>query len=132
MQHVRGKHKTPPGIQVERDAVRFKALEAELREEQARKKGKPAEKETKARSVMEPIGYCAYCHKPLFHERSWRWFYDEDGQRVRKCKYEDYCRKVRKETGQEDSYRRAVVKFNRPGREKWVDFERESEDGRDE
>ncbi len=116
MQHVRGKHKTPPGIQVERDAVRFKALEAELREARAKRK----------------YPRCAYCNEELKNAWDWRWFYDEDGQRVRKCRDEASCRERRKKKGEEDSYRRAVVKFNRPGREKWVDFKREGEDGRDE
>ncbi len=104
-----------PGKQVEIDAPMFRKLEAELKAER--------HKEPEARRPGEVIGYCAYCGRPLLYERSYHWMIDEDGQRVRKCKDEKTCRAIRKKHNQTESYRKAAAKFNRPGKERWVDFE---------
>lgn len=107
--------KRHPGKQVEIDAPMFKRLEAELKAEKH-----PECKESKR---GELIGRCAYCGRPLLYERSFHWMYDEDGQRVRKCNDEKTCRIIRKKHNQTESYRRAVVNFNRPRKGQWVDFE---------
>lgn len=134
MKHIRGKDRISPGRQVERDADMFKRLAEDLRAEFSKDKAEAAIKEAKAKKadVREPIGYCAYCGRALYYERSYHWMYDEDCQRVRKCNDESYCRKRRIETGQKDSYFRAMMLFNRVGREVWLDFESEAKDDRDE
>lgn len=124
------RNRTHPGKQVENDAAMFKKLEEELRAARSEKPRNPPKKE---KSHLLPIGRCAYCGKLLYHERSFHWMIDEDGQRVRKCNDEIYCRKVRREiAGQAESFHRAATKFNRPGREKWIDFCKEKRNDRDE
>ncbi len=134
MKHVRGKDRLSPGRQVERDADMFKRLAEDLRAEFSKSKAADVTREAKAKRAddRKPIGYCAYCGRALYSEQSYHWMYDEDGQRVRKCKDESHCRRKRIETGQKDSYFRAMMLFNRPGREAWLDFESEAKDGRDE
>lgn len=69
----------------------------------------PAGKNPKA---PEPIGYCSYCGTALYQPWQFHWMYDEDGQRVRKCK-------------------RAVLRYGKDGKERWLESfaeEREDED----
>ncbi len=106
------KKRKHPGNRVENDAPMFKRLEAELKASRRPRYTKPG----------EPIGRCAYCGRSLFYERSFHWMYDEDGQRVRKCNSERDCREVRIEHGHDESYRRAVLRFNRPGKGHWEDI----------
>lgn len=58
--------------------------------------------------------------------------YDEDGQRVRKCKWMRRCCERRRQIpGQEESYRRAVLRYGKDGKERWLEGfaeEREDED----
>ena len=108
--------KRHPGKRVEADAPMFRKLEAELKEE-----WRPGVKTEPTR--RELIGRCAYCGRPLLYERSYHWMYDEDGQRVRKCNDEKTCKMIRKKHGHAESFHKAAVNFNRPGKEHWVDFE---------
>ena len=89
----------------------------------------PAGKNPKA---PEPIGYCSYCGTALYQPWQFQWMYDEDGQRVRKCKWMRRCCERRRQIpGQEESYRRAVLRYGKDGKERWLEGfaeEREDED----
>lgn len=80
----------------------------------------------------EPIGYCSYCGTALYQPWQFHWMYDEDGQRVRKCKWMRRCCERRRQIpGQEESYRRAVLRYGKDGKERWLEGfaeEREDED----
>lgn len=87
----------------------------------------PAGKSLKA---PEPIGYCSYCGTALYQSWQFHWMYDEDGQRVRKCKWMRRCCERRRQIpGQEESYRRAVLRYGKDGKERWLEgFAKERED----
>lgn len=55
----------------------------------------PAGKSPKA---PEPIGYCSYCGTALYQPWQFHWMYDEDGQRVRKCKWMRRCCERRRQS----------------------------------
>ncbi len=131
MKSKRGRDGTPAANRVDRDAPMFKQLLEDLQADTAQRKKATAEREVH-RAPDEPIGRCAYCGRELCYDRSYHWMYDEDGQRVRKCKNLRACASKRKKNGQEESYRRAMALFNRTGQEAWLDFESGTKNGRDE
>ena len=57
-------------------------------------------------------GRCAYCGRRIY-PGGWHWMYDEWGQQVKKCNAESACRRKRARTwGQEESYRKAMRRWN--------------------
>lgn len=130
---LKTRNRSHPGRLIDQHDAELKKLAEELKEEQAQKKAGTPGEAPKKEEGPRLIGRCAYCGCGLFHERAFHWIYDEDGQRVRKCNDEKHCRRARKKIPkQEDSFRRAVMRYSSQGKGAWVDFGEEQGADRDE